>query len=121
MKKLIISILFFTCSYSVATIDPCKTPKKKVVKKYHTANAVEPTQCAIPKNDCKYKHHEFYGLLGIAPFGLNQVNNGATATVEQDYNLTGGLGYSFTPGTTLTFGAEVFTNKSIFGRVGFRF
>lgn len=124
MMKKIFAIQLMIFSFAMAQVDPCKKPvvaKKANTKKALVKKAPEPsTYCNVPQCP-KGKRHELYGLLGRAPSGLNKVNGPSSAIVTQDYDLEAGIGYSYTLFGYITVGAEAFTNKSFFGRVGVRF
>lgn len=125
MVKKILAIQLTLFSFALAQVDPCKTQavskkaltKKAVVKK----KAIETSPYCNAPQCPREKRHELYGLLGRAPSGLNKVNGPSSAIVTQDYDLEAGIGYSYTLFGYITLGAEAFTNKSFFGRVGIRF
>lgn len=69
-----------------------------------------------------FKRHRIQLYLGRAPGGLDsEISNNGVAVVEQDYDLEGGLGYSFRVTETFSLGVAAFTNKSFFGTLGVDF
>jgi hypothetical protein len=71
----------------------------------------------------EFKRHRVRGLVGYAPSGLKEAREVAPNSwlVQEDWDAEFGVGYSYRITRSLNIGVDVYTNKSIFGAVGFDF